>query len=169
MLRMIEQLLGAMEDGRITRREAVTRLVAVVAAAGGFAAGSGAEGAEESSKGQAPPTFHSKGLNHVALRVTDLARSREFYRRHLGLRVISRSQWNTFMACGKNNFVAMFKADRAGLDHFAFTVDNYDAGKSVTRGDGAGLSMRRHDDRVYFDDPDGIELQISGEWDDYPG
>jgi hypothetical protein len=32
-----------------------------------------------------------------------------------------------------------------------------------------GLSPRRTEHRLYFDDPDGLEVQIASEWGDYPG
>ena len=109
------------------------------------------------------------GLNHVALRVTDLSRSIKFYKQHLGLVVRREHSSNAFLSCGGNNFLALFRANEAGLDHFCFTIPDYDASSTVKRLNAAGLDNERHDDRVYFEDPDSIALQLSGEWDDYPG
>ena len=83
-----------------------------------------------------------------------------FYEKHLGLAVTSASEGSCFLRCGKD-FVALFKARTPGLDHFCFTVDAYEAGDAVTRLRAAGLEPRRQADRVYFDDPDRIEVQVS--------
>ena len=114
-------------------------------------------------------TGQAVGLNHVALRVTDLGRSIKFYKQHLGLVVRREHSSNAFLSCGGNNFLALFRANEAGLDHFCFTIPDYDASSTVKRLNAAGLDNERHDDRVYFEDPDSIALQLSGEWDDYPG
>ncbi len=163
MLQVIENVVGALEQGRVGRREAVARLVAVVAAAAGAGpAFAGRATAAETKPAQAATsTFRAHGLNHAALRVTDLDRSQTFYERHLGMRVTSRSQWNRFLDCGGGHFLALFKSDRAGMDHLAFTIDPYRADDAESRARTAGLTVRRAENRVYFDDPDGIELQVS--------
>src|SRR5207237_1024005 len=66
---MVEQFVA----GRLTRRELVWSLTALVAAAAG--APDAAHGQQRST------TFEALGLNHPALRVTDLARSQAFYER----------------------------------------------------------------------------------------
>src|SRR5262245_29629344 len=85
---MIEQFVA----GRLTRRELVWGLTALIAAAAGA-----------SADAQAPPssTFQALGLNHLALRVTDLDRSQAFYQRHLGMaRIPGGSGSPRLMACG---------------------------------------------------------------------
>lgn len=162
MLREIDQVLRAYEGGGISRRELVCTLGAVVSAA--LAGATPSSRAEESQS-----TFRSVGLNHVALRVSDVQRSRRFYVEHLGLRVLRDGQRNCFLGCGANQFVALFRADAPGLDHYCYTIDRYDAGAVMERLRTAGLEPERHEDRVYFDDPDGLTLQLAGEWNDYPG
>ena len=163
MLREIDEVVRAYDAGRLSRRELVGWLGAAVASA---VAGSAA-----AAQSAAPPqsTFRSVGLNHIALRVTDIARSRDFYAKHLGLTVLSENRSVCFMACGANNFVALFRRDAAGLDHYCYTIDDFVPARVVERLRVAGLAPERHEDRVYFDDPDGLQVQLSGEWDDYPG
>ncbi|HXV74826.1 MAG TPA: VOC family protein [Candidatus Polarisedimenticolaceae bacterium] len=162
MVPEIDRAVRDYEAGRISRRELVGTLCAVVTAA--------VAGASAPSPADEPrSTFRSVGLNHVALRVTDIERSRRFYVEHLGLRVMRESESNCFLACGANHFVALFRASAAGLDHYCYTIDGYEAGAVMERLRAAGLAPERHDDRVYFDDPDGLTVQLSGEWDDYPG
>ena len=162
MSNVVEKVITDLEQGRLTRRQAVASLTGLVAAAlsapRSFAQGE-----------QAASTFRSKGLNHIALRVTDVDRSVDFYRRHLGLGVLRKGSQNSFLSCGGNNFLALFKAKEAGLDHYCFTVPDYDASATVKKLDAAGLKNERHDDRVYFDDPDQITVQLAGQWGDYPG
>ena len=162
MLREIDEAVDAYEAGRLSRRELVGWLGAVVASA--MASSSAARAAAP-----AESTFRSVGLNHIALRVTDVKRSRAFYAQHLGLTTLSESEHNCFMACGENHFVALFRSATPGLDHYCYTIGDYDADRVVERLRAAGLSPERHEDRVYFDDADGLQVQLSGEWDDYPG
>jgi catechol 2,3-dioxygenase-like lactoylglutathione lyase family enzyme len=66
-----------------------------------------------------------------------------------------------FLHCG-DDFLALFRADTAGMHHYSYRVDNYDAGQTVERLKAAGLEPRRQGNRVYFEDPDGLTVQISG-------
>ena len=162
MLHQIEDVLSGVESGRMSRRDAVMRLVAVVGAAAGMSRATATDAPRNS-------TFVAAGLNHVALRTSDVARSRDFYREHLGLQVIREGGGPCFLACGENNFLALFERESPGLDHYAFTVRDYAADDAERRVEAAGLQGYRQENRVYFKDVDGNTVQVSGEWDDYPG
>ncbi|NIM02240.1 MAG: hypothetical protein GTN89_15965 [Acidobacteria bacterium] len=147
-----ERILDDYRSGTIDRRAALGRLAVFFAAA---YAGAPVLASKEA------PTFASKGLNHLALRVTDVARSRDFYVEHFGLEV--RSEFlphNCFLGCG-DNFVALFRSDTAGMDHFCFTIDDYDPAEALQRLKDAGLESHRVENRVYFKDPDGLEGQVA--------
>ena len=156
----IEEMVADYDAGRLDRRQLIGRLGAVVAAA---LVTRTATPAEPGS------TFRSLGLNHIALRVTDVARSRDFYMRHFGHRVLSESDRNCFLAVGENNFLALFRAEQAGMDHYCYTIRDYDPGRAVETLKSVGLQPVRRQNRVYFDDPDGLEVQVASEWGDYPG
>ena len=158
----IEQTFDAFQQGRIDRRQAVLRLGAIVAALCGAG---GPLVAQEPSES----TFNSIGLYHIALRVTDVAGSRDFYAKHLGLRVLSQSERNCFMSCGDDQFVALFRGDKPGLDHYCYTIPEYDPARVVETLRSVGLEPQRHQNRVYFDDLDGLTVQISGRRDAWPG
>lgn len=150
----IDRLIGQFESGRLSRRQLVTHLGALVALLGG--AGRGVA-AEEGS------TFQAVGIDHVALRVTDVPRSRDFYAEHLGLTVSRDGGDNScFLNCG-HDFLALFKGEQARMDHFCFEIEDYDPDAAVEKLKAAGFDahMRRTANRVYFDDPDGLEVQIS--------
>ena len=108
---------------------------------------------------RSPSTFQALGLNHLAVRVTDPARSAEFYRQHLGMEVILDRSFGKFMGCGPN-FIALFGADEPGLGHFAVTVPDYDQTEAAERLRGVGLEPRLEENRTYFRDPDGLEIQL---------
>lgn len=149
----IEQMVTDFERGRLSRRQLIAHLSAAAAALAG-AAGLAAAQSEAA-------TFRSTSVDHIALRVTDVERSRDFYRRHLGLEPTSNcSSDQCFLSCG-NDFLALFRAATPGLDHYAFAVEGYRPADAVARLEAAGLEPRRHSNRVYFDDPDGIEVQVT--------
>ena len=161
MIQAIDQLFGAYERGQVSRREALAGLGALVATLA--ATGRVASAAETPSS-----TFTATGLNHIALRVTDVGRSRDFYAKHLGLEVLSQGGSNCFMSCGPDNFVALFRGTEAGMDHYCYTVKGYDVDQSVKTLEAAGLDPRRRQNRVYFSDPDGLTVQLSGKRDSRP-
>lgn len=157
----IEAMLGDYERGRLTRRQLVAHLAGLAAAAAGLG-GIPAEGQEpEGDDSRAGPTFRATGVDHVALRVTDVPRSADFYRRHLGLEPSGRcSRQSCFLGCGPD-FLALFAGADPGLDHFSFAVEGYQAGSAVDALEAAGVTPDRRGNRVYFRDPDGIEVQVS--------
>ena len=93
MKQIISNFLESYELGRINRRQLVQGLAAIAAA--GYAAPAEAS------------TFQGVGLNHIAIRVTDVQRSRDFYRKHLGMPVIHEAETNCFLGLGKN-FLTLF-------------------------------------------------------------
>ena len=118
------------------------------------------------------PLFTATAINHVALQVTDIARSRDFYVEHLGATVTSESDSACFLDVGGGDFLALFLRDEPVIEHFCFTVDDYEPDRTAERLAQAGLTVHRRDDRVFFKDPDGLIVQLSGpnrKMDDKPG
>jgi len=150
----VGRTLDQYETGRLTRRELVARLAALAAAAGA----GGRLGAAPEETGS---TFEAVGLNHVALRVTDVERSRDFYLKHLGLRVARESlPGSCFLDCGPD-FVALFRGGQPGMDHYCYSVPGYDQANAARRLRGQGIEPRLAGRRIYFPDPDGIEVQLA--------
>ena len=77
----ITNLVERFERGRLTRRQLIGRLTGLAAAmsAAPAAAALGPKGKNA--------TFKATDVNHVALTVTDIARSRAFYEEHLDVSV----------------------------------------------------------------------------------
>ncbi len=152
----LERMIAAYEDGKLTRRQLMAQLGAFVVAVGG--AGRLTAAANDDEPGG---TFQAVGLNHIALSVTDVERSREWYKKHLGLKVIRDGERRCFLSCGEH-FVALFRSSEPGMDHYCYTVPEYDPAKAFETLTAAKLKPRRHENRVYFDDPDGLTVQVAG-------
>jgi catechol 2,3-dioxygenase-like lactoylglutathione lyase family enzyme len=157
------KLIDDYEQGRLSRRQLVGRLLGLGAAMamledftrGQTAGQGGAADAEQA-------TFQATGLDHIALDVTDMARSREFYIKHLGLRVIRGDENALFLGADRDFFLTLFRADRPGLNHYCYAIKKYDPDDAFERLADAGLRPRRTGNRVYFPDPDGLTVQVTG-------
>lgn len=171
MIGHIENMVDSFASGSLTRRQLVARITAFAA---GVVGATGVASAVEmpgvfepptasgsSDDKKAKPTFQALGLNHIALRVTDVSRSRDWYVKHLGLKVTRDGRRNCFLDCG-DHFLALFKNDKPGMDHYCYTIRHYDPGRVVKTLEGLKMKPRRTENRVYFDDPDGLEVQVSG-------
>ncbi|MGH8017194.1 MAG: VOC family protein [Opitutaceae bacterium] len=157
---VINGIVDEYDQGRLTRRQLLGRLGALLAFAGG---GARALGGDASPSAGAGATFEATALNHIALRVTDVARSRDFYQRHLGLKVSRDNESSAFLTCG-TNFVALFRGNTPGLDHYCYSVPGYDADAAEEKLRANGLAnIHRSGDRIYFDDPDGLTVQLAAE------
>ncbi len=164
-----EAIVSEYDSGRISRRALVARLTALGAMMAGLPA-LGAARQEQQAQMPPPPadqpdasqpqsTFQATGLVHIALSVTDVQRSREWYVKHLGLTVSSENRGSAFLDCGEN-FVALFRAETPGMHHFSFAWPEYDVAVAEGRLKTAGLEPRREGNRIYFPDPDGIVVQV---------
>lgn len=151
-----DQVVNEYLAGRLSRRQLIARLMALGAAAAGL--GRTVRAADENGE----PTFRARSIDHVALNVADIERSRDWYAKHLGLRVASRSETSCFLDFGAgDDFLALFKSDTPGLHHYSFAIPDYDQDDAARRLRDAGLTPKPRGGRMYFDDPDGIEVQVS--------
>ncbi len=143
----ISDMLTRYERGEIRRRDLICGIAALTVA-------SRAAAAPTSS------TFRGVDVNHVALNVTDVKRSRDFYQRHLGLPVVREGENNCFLGLGKN-FLALFENPNPGMNHYCIAIEDYEVGRVTAELERQGLDPARRGNRVYFKDPDGIEVQLS--------
>jgi catechol 2,3-dioxygenase-like lactoylglutathione lyase family enzyme len=148
MEQTISKMLDEYDRGKVSRRDLVRRLSALALAAAPARASNS--------------TFKGAGLNHIAVRVNDIPRSREFYQKHLGLPLIRESETSCFLKAG-DEFLTFFKNEHSGLDHFCVAIENFKPDSVMSELTRQGLKPRRPSgsDRIYFPDPDGLEVQLS--------
>lgn len=148
MEHMISRMLASYEQGKVSRRQLVQGLGALTAVT------RPARGTESTFKGMA--------LNHIAIRVTNVGRSRDFYQKQFGLPVIHEEKTNCFLGLGKN-FLTLFQNQKPGLDHFCIAIQDFKPDAVMAELNRQGLKPRRPSgtDRIYFPDPDELEVQIS--------
>jgi catechol 2,3-dioxygenase-like lactoylglutathione lyase family enzyme len=160
----IENMVSQFESGQMSRRQLVGHLTALVAL---VAAGADSVHAQETKSSN---TFEATAIHHIALKVPDLDRSQKFYEQHLGLKTIQAPGVPPFMrllTCQsqldcwpKTHLLNLWKAEKAELHHFCFTVDNYDQKKAVEKLRTHNLNPELRGNSAYFRDPDGFMIQI---------
>lgn len=123
-------------------------------------------------------TINNEGIDHVALAVTDVIRSAEWYRDVLGLERRFEDAWDgypVFVGVGDTG-IALFPVEgdapkaRPGPDvlamrHLAFRTDaaGFADAQAELRRRGIPFKFENHvvSDSIYFFDPDGHELEVT--------
>ncbi len=152
---VVLQMIDAFTLGRMTRRELIAAISGLVAAA--------AAGRSLPARGEdLSPTFKAVGFNHIALRVTDVPKSRDFYQRHLGLTVANESlPNNSFLMVGEHHFLALFRGNEPRLDHYCYSVEQYDVQDAAAKLRAESIEPRIEGERIYFSDPDHHTVQLA--------
>ncbi len=118
----------------------------------------------------------TQGMRHVALRVADVERSKNFYTEVFGMRVVWQPDPdNAYLSSGSDNLALhrepgrdQAKADAGALDHIGFFVaDLKQLEENFAWAGQRGLQivrpLRQHRDGThsfYIEDPDGIVVQL---------
>ena len=157
MKNVIEKMLDSYEKGGISRRDFVQSL-AVIAAAPSVLAVS------------AQPSFEGKTLNHDTIYVSDVAKSKAFYQKLLGLKVRNEDKDYCNLDLG-NSFLSINKDERSsGIDHFCIGIASFDAAsvfEKLKKEFPSANPTIENEDQVYLRDPDNIRFQLSAK--DYSG
>ena len=154
----IDTLVTAFESGRLSRRQLVQGLAALVAA-GGPAAEAAA---------QAPP-IPALSLNHVSLAVADPEASKQFFQKTFGMPVVSTQGTGINLSLG-TSFLGLYKMPNPGrVDHVCLGVANFEVNAMAAKLEAQGIkaTIRKDKPEVYFNDPDGIRFQLENK--DYRG
>lgn len=152
-----QKLIVDFENGKLSRRQLAQRLISLGAALATIDAAEAQQTQAESSTS----LFKAKGLHHIALDVVDVPRSRNFYQKTLGMDVIRGDDEALFMGADREFFLTLFRAEKAGLNHYCYGIEDYDVASAVAKLREAGINPRQTGGRVYFPDPDGIEVQVA--------
>lgn len=163
-----DRIVNDFVAGRLSRRQLIANLMAMGAAATGMSTLARAASPDDAASSTAPtananePTFTAQSVDHLALNVTDIPRSRDWYMRHLGMQPMRESRDSSFLRCANGrDFLALFKSDTPGMHHYSFAIERYNQQNAAERLRAAGLTPKLRGSRIYFDDPDGIEVQVS--------
>jgi len=155
MERIVDDLLGQFEHGRISRRHLVQ-----VLALGMTAAASRAIAAPAPQR-----AFKAVAVNHISFEVADYARTRDFYADLLGMEVSGDDGKQCYLKIGADSFLIPRKTqDPAGkpwIDHVCYTIADWDR-------DAVAAELRRRgmdpepdtEESFHVRDPDGFRLQI---------
>ena len=159
MTENVETLVRDYEERRITRRQLVATLAALMVAP------------EAASAAQTAPVARAQTLNHVSIGVSDVERSAEFYQRLLGLEIVSRPGNGGINLGLRDGFLGLYSiAGSVGRPHhFCLGVEDYDPDAIAERLGRVGIEARvdtnpnnrtSGGDQLYFADPDGATVQL---------
>lgn len=128
----IESLVEQFESRKLSRRELVASLTALVA------------GAPTGAAAQAPTQLtQGRSLNHASLAVTDVAKAADFYANLLGLKVVSRPGNGGINLGLSDGFLGLYKLNNPGsVNHICIGVDNFDADRLAARCKDMGVEAR---------------------------
>ena len=161
MEHIINNLLIDFERGRLSRRQLIQSLALATTAAG--ASGRAVAAAED---GQG---FEAVAVNHISYQVKDYAKTRDFYVSLLGMKVSGDNGRQCNLAFGNQGTWLLPRNARDAsaapkVDHIAYTIKNWDKDKVEAELKRRGLEVRPDtENSFHVKDPDGFDLQISGE------
>jgi catechol-2,3-dioxygenase len=114
----------------------------------------------------APLVGAATQLNHATLHVTNVARSQEFYQKLFGMPVLTHQGVGVNLRAGAG-FLGLYptrEGAKTGIDHICLSVDRFDAKRVLatlkTLNTNPEISQRGDTEELYFDDPDGITIQV---------
>lgn len=154
----IDTLVTAFESGRLSRRQLVRGLSALVASA-----------AAPVAAAAQTPAIPALSLNHVSLAVNDPEASKQFFQKTFGMPVVSTQGTGINLALG-TSFLGLYKMPNPGrVDHVCLGVANYEVTAMAAKLEAQGIkaTIRKDKPEVYFTDPDGIRFQLEDK--DYRG
>ena len=162
MDQQLDRLFDDYDQKKISRRDLMGLLLAA-----------GAASAVPTTQAQtAAPVAIGRSMNHVSLSVSDVNRSADFYNRVLGMEIISRpGNGGLNMGLGNESFLGLYEfANPGSMHHMCIGVDDYDADALAEKLQDHGIEGRVNrnpanrtsgGDQLYFNDPDGISVQLA--------
>ena len=154
MQMLIEKMLNDFERGTLSRRQLAATLTGLAAAAA------------MPVPALAAPSLKAITLNHVTVKVPDLQKTSKFYQEFFGMKLAQQSETIHILSVGKSFFGIEQKPGGAGLDHYDFGLEGWDAKAMRAKVAAHGLQItpgsRGDDESFKFNDPDGFVVQVNG-------
>jgi len=150
----VEQLVASYERGRLSRRELLAALTALIAV-------------RPDASAAAPVVGPVRQMNHVSIFVPDVEKSKTFYQEVFDLPLLTNQPPGVNLSTGAG-FLGIYPAQggaaRGSINHLCLGVEHFDADavlKTLTaRGLTARIRQRGDTKELYLTDPDGISVQI---------
>jgi catechol 2,3-dioxygenase-like lactoylglutathione lyase family enzyme len=153
---IVERMVRGYEEGAVSRRDLILALT-------GLAVGGAGQAAAQADRGALAP----EGINHVTLFVSDMDRSVEFYQKLFEMPIQSRQQGGTNLSAGSGTqFLGIFQIPgrTPRIDHVCLAVRDFDVDRVMAtlreNGVEGRVRMRGEVPEIYFNDPDGISIQL---------
>jgi catechol 2,3-dioxygenase-like lactoylglutathione lyase family enzyme len=150
---LISDLVHRYERGGLSRRDLIQTLAFLIA--------SGSAAAAETPSAAAP--MKPSGIDHVSVRVKELARSAEFYQSLFGLRPLSEDKPHRILRLGDKRVIVSLRQDapHGQIDHFGVGVENFDKESATRMLKARGLTPQEDwEYGFYVRDPDGVPVQM---------
>jgi catechol 2,3-dioxygenase-like lactoylglutathione lyase family enzyme len=106
------------------------------------------------------PELRATTVNHIAISVSDLARSKGWYCRTFGLRVIQESKESVLLGFGDSMLVLREDASPGTISHFMFGTEQYDEEALKAHLLRNGLDPQKDLESFHVRDPDGLNVQV---------
>lgn len=156
---IVSGLLNDLENGRISRRDLVTKLTVAAAVS--------AAGVPTLAKAAAPASpFKAISVNHISYNVADYAKSRDFYSELLGMSVSKDNGRQALLSFGDTILVvrnARTPEAKGTIDHMAYAIANWDEAKVKAELERRGHTPRKDNSSWHIKDPDGFDIQIEAD------
>jgi catechol 2,3-dioxygenase-like lactoylglutathione lyase family enzyme len=151
---LVEKMLSDFERGVLSRRQLAATLTGLATAAVTMPAA------------LAAPSLKAITLNHVTVKVPNLQKTSKFYQDFFGMKLAQQSETIHILSVGESFFGIEQKPGPAGLDHYDFGVEGWDAAAMRAKVKAHGLQItpgsRGDDESFKFNDPDGFVVQVNG-------
>ena len=156
MINKIENILSEFEHGTLNRRQVALSLVTLAAGALASPLARAADKPEQS--------FPAVSINHLTMRVPDLAKTSRFYQEFFQMPLRQQSATVHILGVG-NSFFGIEQGDGspARLDHYDFGIAHFNADKirAALRERKLEIQDERATESFKFRDPDGIIFDVS--------
>jgi catechol 2,3-dioxygenase-like lactoylglutathione lyase family enzyme len=106
------------------------------------------------------PLCQAVTINHIAISVSNLQRSTEWYCNTFGLKVIQESDQSVLLGFGESMLVLRADATPGTVSHFMFGIDDFDAATLEASLRAQGLDPQKDSDSYHVRDPDGLNVQV---------